>query len=348
MASLRLRHSPVTIGFCMTNLPASMTAIEISKPGGPDVLRACTRPVPVPGEGEVLIKVAVAGVNRPDVAQRSGGYPPPPGASDIPGLEVAGTIVATGPGVTGWKTGDQTTALVSGGGYAEYCAAPAPQCLPIPKGYDLVQAAAIPENWFTVWSNLVDRAHLKAGEKLLVHGGASGIGTAAIQLAKSLGVRVFATAGTDEKCRFCESLGAERAINYKTADFVTELKGPAKKDNVDVILDMVAGSYTNRNVVLLAPEGRLVIIALLGGSESQVNMAPIMLKRLTVTGSTLRARSVPFKADIARALLQHVWPLFEAGKAKPIIDSVFPAAEAIKAHERIDAADHVGKIMLKF
>jgi NADPH:quinone reductase len=275
-----------------------------------------------------------------------GGYPPPPGASDIPGLEIAGEVVALGPGASQWRVGDRVTALVTGGGYAEYCPAPAAQCLPVPKDLDFLQAAAIPETWFTVWSNLVDRGRLQKGESLLIHGGASGIGTAAIQLARELGATIYATAGTDEKCRQCEALGAKRGINYKTEDFVEVVKAATGGQGVQLVLDMVAGSYVDRNLAVLQPDGRLVIIALLGGPQAQVNVAQIMLKRLTVTGSTLRIRPVAFKAAIAEALGRTVWPWFEAGRVKPIIDSSFPLREAAKAHARLDAADHVGKIML--
>jgi putative PIG3 family NAD(P)H quinone oxidoreductase len=330
----------------MAKIPATMKAIEISQPGGPEVLRPCQRPVPTPGEGEVLVKVAAAGVNRPDVLQRMGVYPPPPGASDLPGLEIAGEVVALGPKATGVKIGEKVCALVAGGGYAEYCTAPAAVCMPIPKGFDAVQAAATPETWMTVWSNLVDRGGLKAGTRLLVHGGASGIGTSAIQLGKVVGARVFATAGTADKCRVCEKLGAERGIDYRSEDFVQVVKAATGGEGVDLILDMVGGDYTERNLAALAPEGRLVVIAFLRGAGAKISLEAIMRKRLVVTGSTLRPRPVAFKAAIAQALVQRVWPLFEAGAIGPVIDSRFPLADAAKAHARIDAADHVGKIVL--
>ena len=329
----------------MPALPATMTAIEITKPGKPEVLRPAPRPVPQPAAGEVLIKVAAAGVNRPDVLQRMGGYPPPPGASDLPGLEIAGEIVAVSGDVGNWRVGDKCTALVSGGGYAEYCTAPAVQCLPIPKGYDMVQAAALPETFFTVWTNVFERGRLQAGEKFLVHGGASGIGTTAIQLAHALGARVFATAGSKAKCKACETLGAERGIDYKTEDFVQVVKGLTNGEGVDLILDMVGGDYIARNIAALAMEGRLVYIAFLKSPVAELNLAPVMMRRLTITGSTLRPRSPAQKGLIAKALLAKAWPLLESGRIKPVIDATFPLAEAAKAHERIDA-DHVGKIVL--
>jgi len=328
-------------------LPASMTAIEIREHGGPEVLVPGSRPVPQPAEGEVLVKVAAAGINRPDVLQRQGGYAPPPGASDIPGLEIAGTIVALGAGVTDWKVGDQVTALVAGGGYAEYCAAPAPQCLPLPKGLDMAAAAAIPETFFTVWSNVFDRGRLAAGEAFLVHGGSSGIGTTAIQLAHHFGARVFTTAGSADKCRACEELGAERAINYREEDFVTVVKEATGGKGVDVILDMVGGDYIARDVAALAPDGRLVFIAFLGGPKAEVNFMPVMLKRLTITGSTLRARSVAFKGAIAQALKAKVWPLIESGKVGPVLYRSFPLAAAADAHRLMESSVHIGKIVLK-
>src|SRR3989442_4346332 len=290
-----------------------MIAIEIREPGEPDVLVPVERPTPVPGSGDVLIKVAAAGVNRPDVMQRRGKYPPPPGASDIPGLEVAGTVDQIGPDVTGWKIGDAVCALVAGGGYVEYCVAPAPQCLPVPRGMDLIAAAAIPETFFTVWTNVFERGRLKAGESLLVHGGASGIGTTAIQLARAFGSRVFATAGTTEKCAACERLGAERAINYRETDFVAAVREATDGRGIDVVLDMVGGEYLARNIELLSLEGRLVQIATIGGAKAQINMIPVLHRRLTITGSTLRPRSVAAKGAIARALRQRVWPLLETG-----------------------------------
>lgn len=329
----------------MPTLPKMMTAVETAGFGGPEVLKPASRPIPKPAAGEVLIRVAAAGVNRPDVFQRQGGYAPPPGASDIPGLEVAGTVAEIGPGAQRWRVGDPVTALVAGGGYAEFCAAPAEQCLPVPKGFDMVQAAAVPETWFTVWSNVIDRGRLQAGESILIHGGASGIGTTAIQLAKARGARVLVTAGSDERCRFCENLGAERAINYRTQDFVAAIKEATGGEGVNLVLDMVGGPYIPRNLAALAPDGRLVFIAFLGGAEAKVNFAQVMVKRLTVTGSTLRPRPVAFKAAIARALEAEIWPLFAAGKVRPIMDMTFPLADAAKAHARIEG-DHIGKIVL--
>ncbi len=323
-----------------------MTAIEIKEFGGPEGLVPATRPVPSPGLDEVLIKVAAAGVNRPDVLQRKGGYAPPPGASDIPGLEISGTVVATGAGVTRYKIGDQLCALVAGGGYAEYCVAPEAQCLDIPDGFDLVRAAALPETFFTVWTNVFDRGHLTGGETFLVHGGASGIGTTAIQLAKAFGARVFTTASTDEKCRAVEKLGAERGINYKTEDFVAVVKELTGGKGVDLILDMVGGDYIQRNISALAVEGRLVYIAFLGGPEATVNFAPMMLKRLTITGSTLRPQSVQAKSEIGERLKAKVWPLLSAGTVKPVMDSTFPLTDAAAAHRRIDDSGHIGKIVL--
>ena len=304
----------------MAALPETMTAIEISQPGGPEVLKPAKRPVPKPGPNELLIKVAAAGVNRPDVAQRMGFYPPPPGAPDIPGLEIAGEVVAAGPDVEGgWKVGDQLCALVIGGGYAEYCIAPAPQCLAIPKGYDMIKAAALPETFFTVWTNVFERGALQPDETLLVHGGASGIGTTTIQLAKAFGAKVLATAGSDERVKACAKLGADRAINYKTEDFAAVVKDFTQGKGVNVILDMVGGSYLAKNLDSLAVEGRLVIIATLGGTKAEANLNTIMVKRLTVTGSTLRPRTVAQKATIALALRGRVWPLLDQGKLAPVI-----------------------------
>ena len=331
----------------MTYLPTSMTAIEIREFGGPDNLVPATRPVPEPQNDEVLIKVEAAGVNRPDVLQRMGGYAPPPGASDIPGLEVAGTVVKAGAGVSRFKVGDSVCALVAGGGYAEYCVAPWAQCLAVPDGYDMIKAAAVPETYFTVWTNVFDRGRLAGGETFLVQGGASGIGTTAIQLAKSFGARVFATASTDEKCREIEKLGAERGINYKSEDFVEVVKELTDGKGVDLILDMVGGDYIQRDIAALAVEGRLVFIAFLGGAKAEVNFGPVMQKRLTITGSTLRPQSVQVKADIAQSLEGKVWPLLNAGTVSPIIDSVFPLEEAADAHKRIDDSAHIGKIVLK-
>jgi putative PIG3 family NAD(P)H quinone oxidoreductase len=323
-----------------------MTAIEIKQPGGPEVLTPGLRPAPRPAAGEVLVKVAAAGVNRPDVLQRQGGYAPPPGASDIPGLEIAGRIVALGDGVTGWKVGDSVCALVAGGGYAEYCSAPAPQCLPFPKGFDAVHAAAIPETFFTVWTNVFDRGRLKAGESFLVHGGSSGIGTTAIQLAKAFGARVFATAGGAEKCAACRRLGAEIAVDYRTEDFGAVVSKATEGRGVDIILDMVGGDYILRNLKCLALEGRLVQIAFLKGSTAEINLASLMMKRQTLTGSTLRPRSVAEKGVIAEALRKNVWPLLDAGKVAPIIHATFPLAKAAEAHRLMESSAHIGKIVL--
>jgi len=323
-----------------------MTAIEITKPGGPEVLQPTERPVPTPGPGVVLVKVRAAGVNRPDVQQRSGGYPPPPGASDIPGLEIAGEIVAAHPDVTDWKVGQSCMALVSGGGYAEYCTAPAPQCLPLPSGMDFIQAAAIPETFFTVWTNVFERGQLKAGETLLIHGGASGIGTTAIQLARKFGARVIVTAGSDERAEACRALGADLAINYRTRDFVAEAKAATDGAGVDLVLDMVGGDYFPRNIELLKLEGRLVQIALLGGATSEINLQRIMVKRLTVTGSTLRPRTVAQKGAIAAALKARLWPLLAAGRLKPPIFRTLPLEEAAAAHALMESNSHIGKIIL--
>lgn len=327
-------------------VPATMTAIEVKEPGGPEKLVPGQRPVPKPGHGEVLIKVAAAAINRPDVLQRQGKYPPPPGAPDTLGLDVAGTVVAVGPGVTSPKVGDQVCALVAGGGYAEYAVAPAPQCMPVPKGFSMAEAASLPETYFTVWTNVFDRGRLKAGETFLVHGGASGIGTTAIQLAKAWGARVFTTAGTAEKCAACEKLGAEKAINYKTEDWVEIIKQATGGEGVDVILDMVGGDYTPKNLELLRTDGRVVQIAFLRGNKTQIDLNPIMRKRLTLTGSTLRPRSVAEKGEIAAALRAKVWPLFESGKLKPVIHATFPLARAADAHAMMDADQHIGKIVL--
>ena len=328
-------------------LPERMTAIEITEPGGPEKLAPTRRPVPQPASGEVLIQVAAAGVNRPDCLQRQGSYPPPAGASDLPGLEVAGTVAALGDGVTEWKIGDEICALLTGGGYAEYCTAPAPQCLPVPAGLTLQQAAALPETFFTVWSNVYDRARLQAGESLLVHGGTSGIGTTAIQLAKALGSRVFTTVGGSEKVQPCLDLGAERVINYREQDFVQVIKEVTNNKGVDVILDMVGGDYVQRNLSALAVEGRLVFIAFLRGAKVELNLAPVMMKRLTITGSTLRARPVAHKAPIAQALRETVWPLLASGAIRPIIDRVFPLTEAATAHALMESNRHVGKLLLQ-
>ena len=323
-----------------------MIAIEIREPGEPDVLVPVERPMPVLNDGEVLIKVAAAGVNRPDVFQRRGRYAPPPGASDIPGLEVSGVIEALGRGVHEWSVGDAVCALVTGGGYAEYCAAPASQCLPVPRGMDIVTAAGIPETFFTVWTNVFQRGRLQPRELLLVHCGSSGIGTTAIQLAKARGSRVFVTAGSAEKCTACEQLGAERAINYRDADFVAVLRELTGGRGVDVILDMVGGDYFARNIDALAVEGRLVEIATLHGVKADVNIQTIMGRRLTITGSTLRPRPVAEKAAIAAELRQHVWPLLESGTVKPIVHATFPLREAAEAHRVMESSAHIGKLLL--
>jgi len=323
-----------------------MIAIEISTPGGPQVLKPVERPDPVPGTGEILIQVAAAGINRPDVMQRRGRYPPPPGASDLPGLEVAGTVAAIGPGVEGWRAGDRVCALVAGGGYATLCVAPAPQCLPIPANLEFVTAAAIPETFFTVWTNVFDRGHLKAGETALFHGGSSGIGTTAIQLATARGARVLATAGSDEKCRACEALGAERAINYRTEDFVDVVMKVTGGRGVDLILDMVGGDYVARNLAALAVDGRLVQIGLMGGEAAPLDFRRILGRRLTVTGSTLRPRSVAEKGEIAAALRREVWPLLEQGRVKPQVYKTFPLSDAAGAHALMESSTHIGKIVL--
>ena len=330
----------------MHNLPENMQAIEVTEPGKPDVLKITERPLPQINEDEVLIQVANAGVNRPDVMQRAGLYPPPPGATDIPGLEVSGTVAALGKKVSDWKIGDTVCALVAGGGYAEYVAAPASQCLNIPKGLDLREAAALPETYFTVWSNVFDRANLKGKETILVHGGSSGIGTTAIQLSQSLGHEVYVTAGSNEKCRACEAIGAKNAINYKTEDFAERIMSLTDGKGVDVILDMVAGDYLQRNLKCLSDDGRLVIIAFLGGVKTNFNMTDVLRRRLTITGSTLRPRSVSFKANIAHSLNSKVWPLLEAKTIKPLIFKSFPLEQAAEAHSLMESSEHIGKIML--
>jgi putative PIG3 family NAD(P)H quinone oxidoreductase len=321
-------------------------AIEIRAPGGPEVLVPVERATPLPGPGEVLIKVAAAGVNRPDVFQRLGRYAPPPGVSDIPGMEVAGTVEQVAQGVTEWRAGNPVCALVAGGGYAEYCVAPAPQCLPPPRGLDMVAAGAIPETFFTVWTNVFERGRLRPGESLLVHGGSSGIGTTAIQLARAWGARVFATAGSAEKCAACERLGAERAINYHETDFSAVVRELTGGKGVDVVLDMVGGDYFARNVNVLAIEGRLVEIATLHGVKAELNIQTIMGRRLTITGSTLRPRSVAEKGAIAAALRQHVWPLLESGMVKPIVHATFPLRAAAEAHRVMESGTHIGKLVL--
>ena len=323
-----------------------MIGIEITTFGGPEVLHAVERPDPVPGAGEILIAVAAAGVNRPDTMQRQGGYPPPPGASDLPGLEVAGTVAALGAGVEAWAVGDRVCALVAGGGYATRCVAPAPQCLPVPGPLSLTEAAALPETFFTVWTNVFERGRLREGETALVHGGSSGIGTTAIQLAVARGARVLVTAGSDEKCRACESLGATRAINYRTEDFVEVVEQVTGGRGVDLVLDMVGGDYFPRNLAVLAVEGRLVQIALLGGGRSAIDLGRVLRRRLTVTGSTLRPRTVAQKGAIAEALRREVWPLLEAGRVKPVIHATFPLADAAGAHRLMESSTHIGKIVL--
>ena len=324
-----------------------MKAIEMSQPGGPEVLRPCERPMPVAGAGEVLIRVHAAGVNRPDVLQRSGSYPPPPDASDLPGLEVAGEIVSGDLDGSDFKKGDLVCALAHGGGYAEYCVVPIGQCLPIPKGWSVLEAASLPETFFTVYGNVFDRAKLAAGESLLVQGGSSGIGVTAIQMATALGHRVFVTAGTDDKCRACESLGAERGINYRSEDFVEIVKSLTGGKGANVILDMVAGPYVNRELQCLADDGRLVIIALLGGASGEINFGEVLRRRLVITGSTLRPRPVTFKRHIAQQLRTQVWPLLESGRIKPVIYKTFSLEQAADAHALMETSTHVGKIMLQ-
>jgi NADPH2:quinone reductase len=330
---------------CLDGHP--MRAIEITKPGAPDVLQICERPMPIAKAGEVIIKVHAAGINRPDVLQRTGNYPVPPGASDLPGLEVAGEIVDGELAGSGFSKGDMVCALVQGGGYAEYCAAPIAQCLPVPKGLSAVEAASLPETFFTVWSNVFDRARLAEGETLLVQGGSSCIGVTAIQLASAMGHRVFATAGSDDKCRACVDLGAEKGINYRSEDFVDVVKAATDGRGVDVVLDMVAGDYLPREINCLADDGRIVIIALLGGAKAAINLGDVLRRRLTITGSTLRPRPVAFKAAIAGKLKEKVWPLLEAGKVKPVIFKTFPLEQAAEAHALMESSTHVGKIVLE-
>jgi len=324
-----------------------MHAIEITQPGPPNVLQLCERPLPQLKAGEILIKVYAAGVNRPDVAQRTGHYPVPPGASDLPGLEIAGEIVDGDLTGSTFALGDMVCALVQGGGYAEYCAAPLVQCLPLPKGFSAIEGASLPETYFTVWSNVFDRVQLSGADTLLVQGGTSGIGVTAIQLAVAFGHRVFATAGSDEKCRKCEELGAERGINYKTEDFVAVVKELTGGKGVDVVLDMVGGDYVAREINCLAEDGRLALIALLGGTKTSLDLVQVLRRRLTVTGSTLRPRSREFKAAIVANLVRHVWPLLESGKIKPIIYKTFPLEQAAEAHTLMESSAHIGKIMLK-
>lgn len=328
----------------MADLPKLMKSIAIREPGGPDVLVPAEIETPVPGHGEILIRVAAAGVNRPDTIQRMGLYPPPPGAPATPGLEVAGEVVETGAGVTRWRVGDKVCALV-GGGYAEYCLAHESHALPVPKGFSMVEAAALPETFFTVWTNVFERGALKPGETFLIHGGTSGIGTTAIQLASIFGSTVIATAGSAEKCRACEKLGAH-AVNYREQDFVEEVKRLTGGRGADVILDMVGGDYIQRNIQAAATDGRIVSIAFLNGSTAEVNFMPVMLKRLTLTGSTLRPRSIEEKAALAAALEAKVWPLLDAGRVKPLIDKVFPLEQAADAHALMEKSSHIGKIVL--
>ncbi len=321
-----------------------MRAVEITQPGPAEVLSLTERPIPQPGPGEVLIQIAYAGVNRPDVLQRAGLYAPPPTASDLPGLEASGTIAAVGEGVSDWAEGDEVCALLPGGGYADYALTSAAHCLPVPRGMGLREAACLPETFFTVWSNVFQRGGLKAGERFLVHGGSSGIGTTAIQLAKVLGARVFATAGSDEKCAACENLGAEKAINYRSADFVDVMRA---EGGANLILDMVGGDYIKRNVKALADDGRLVQIAFLQGPQVELNFAQLMMRRLTITGSTLRPQSDLAKARIAESLLQNVWPLLDAGRVAPVMDSEFKLTDAVQAHQRMESSGHIGKIVMK-
>lgn len=323
-----------------------MRAVEITQPGGPEVLALCERPVPVPAHEEILIKIEAAGVNRPDALQRAGAYAPPKGASDLPGLEAAGEVVAVGAGVTRWQVGDKVCALLPGGGYAEFASTHQDHAMRIPAGLSMIKAAALCETYFTVWSTVFMRGRLQAGETFLVHGGSSGIGTTAIQLAHAFGARVFTTAGSDEKCALCESFGAEAAINYKTQDYGEEIKRLTGGKGVDLILDMVGGSYIPRNIRALALEGRLVMIAFLGGPKAELNFAHIMMKRLEVTGATLRPQSDQAKATIAEALRQHAWPLLDSGRIRPVMDQTFPLEDAAKAHARIESSGHIGKIVL--
>ncbi|MGB1387275.1 MAG: NAD(P)H-quinone oxidoreductase [Paracoccaceae bacterium] len=322
----------------------TMRAIEISEPGGPEVLRLTDRPVPQPGHGQVVLKVAYAGVNRPDALQRAGAYDPPPGASDLPGLEASGEVAAVGPGVSEYKVGDKVCGLLPGGGYAEYVSTPAAHCLPVPAGMGMKEAACLPETFFTVWTNVFMRGGLKAGERILIHGGSSGIGTTAIQLANAFGARVFVTAGSDEKCQACRDLGAEVAINYREEDFVKIMRG---EGGANLVLDMVGGDYIPRNVKAMAMEGRMVHIAFLKAPKAKLNFAQIMVRRLTITGSTLRPQSDLAKARIAQDLREAVWPLLEAGRVAPVMDSEFPLEDAAGAHARMESSEHIGKIVLK-
>jgi putative PIG3 family NAD(P)H quinone oxidoreductase len=328
------------------DLPETMRVVEISAPGGPEVLVPSVRPVPEPGAGEILIRVHAAGVNRPDALQRAGAYAPPPGASDLPGLEAAGEVAALGPGVSDWAVGDAVCALLPGGGYAEYVVTHAAHALPVPEGLSMLEAAALCETFFTVWHNVFERGRLQAGETFLVHGGSSGIGTTAIQLASARGARVFATAGSPEKCAACLRLGAEKAIDYREADFVAAVREATGGRGVDLILDMVGGEYLARDVRALAPDGRLVMIAFLGGAVAELNFAQVMTKRLTITGSTLRPQSVEAKARMATALRAEVWPLIAAGRIGPVMDRAYPLEDAAAAHARMESSAHIGKIVL--
>jgi NADPH:quinone reductase len=328
------------------DIPETMTAIEISEFGGPEVLKPATRPTPVPGAGELLVKTAAVGINFPDTMQRQGGYPPPPGITDIPGLELAGTVVAVGDGVENFAPGDDVCGLVSGGAYAEYCVVPAPTALPLPKGYDMLNAAAIPENFFTVWTNLFDGVQLTTGDTILIHGGSGGIGTAAIQVAKAFGATVFTTARNAEKCKACEDLGATRAINYTEEDFVEVVKEATGGTGCSVVMDMVGGDYFNRNLDVLAPDGRMVQVAVQKGAKVELFIPTIMAKRIRYTGSTLRPRTVEQKGAVAKAVGENLWPLFEKGDIKPLIYKTFPLEDAAAAHALMASSSHIGKIML--
>lgn len=330
----------------MAATPATMTGIALNGKGGPEVLQPQSMPVPTPGPGQILVKVAAAGVNRPDVQQRMGAYPPPPGHSPLPGLEIAGEVAAVGPNVTRWKGGEQVCALVNGGGYAEYCIAEEVQALPIPKGISMAEAGGIPETAFTVWNNVFERGALEAGDWFLIHGGTSGIGTTAIQLAKAFGARVIATAGSADKCKVCRDLGADHAIDYKSEDFVAVIKDVTGGHGIDVTLDMVGGDYTEKNIAAAAEDGRIVQIATLAGPMTTFTLPRLMMKRLTLTGSTLRPRTREVKARFARALEKKVWPLYASGRVKVIMDSTFPLAQASDAHRRMETSQHVGKIVL--
>ena len=327
-------------------LPDTMRAVEIAKPGGPEVLVPASRPLPAPKPGEILVKVAAAGVNRPDVLQRMGLYPVPADASDLPGLEIAGEVVACGAEARMWKVGASVCALAHGGGYAEYCAVPEVQALPLPRGLSMVEAASLPETFFTVWSNVYDRGRLKPGETLLVQGGSSGIGVTAIQMAKAMGNRVLATAGSDEKCAACVKLGADKAINYRTQDFQAEVLAATGGKGVNVVLDMVGGDYVPKELKCLADEGRLVFIAFLRGPKTELDINEVMRRRLVLTGSTLRPRPVEFKGAVARSLREHVWPLIEAGKIRPVVFKTFPLAQAAAAHRLMESSQHIGKLVL--